>query len=117
MACQRGCWMKMMYRRTRFWRAESERAAGLVPALPVASSTLRTLGGHTPIVSKAGGVQRGEVLPCCRRHAAATAAGLPAPPFADGNLSSLGANKVTRAPTTTGDARNRVECTLWLWNS
>jgi len=46
--------MKMMYRRTRFWRAESERAAGLVPALPVASSTLRTLGGHTPIVSKAG---------------------------------------------------------------
>ena len=54
MACQRGCWMKMMYRRTRFWRAESERAAGLVPALPVASSTLRTLGGHIPIVSKGG---------------------------------------------------------------
>ena len=46
--------MKLVCTRTRFWWAGSERAAGLALALLVASSTLRTFGGHTPIVSKAG---------------------------------------------------------------
>src|SRR6266487_5650361 len=38
---------------------------------------------------------------CCRRHASATAAGSPMPPFADGNSSALGAEQVTRAPKNT----------------
>jgi hypothetical protein len=46
--------MKLVCRRTRFWRPGRERVTGLALALTPASSTRRTLGGHTHIVSKAG---------------------------------------------------------------
>ena len=81
--------------------AGRERAAVLVPAHPVASSTWRTLGGHTPIVSKAGlGATKvsTSVLPSAR---GSDGGGAPRSAVCRWQPVVLGAEQVTRAPTTT----------------
>ena len=93
--------MKMVCRRTRFWRAGSERAAVSLPALTVASSPRRTFGGHTHIVSKAGlggAAARGGVLPLARES---DGGGATRAAVCQRQPRGLGAEQVTRAPKTT----------------